>query len=62
MDWPITLALAAAFTGLTVLCGWRGARLPDPSRGPRLVPGSPQQVKDGDEVVMGKTFFKFVAQ
>jgi hypothetical protein len=38
MDWPITLALAAAFTCLTVLCGWRGARLPDPRRGPRLVP------------------------
>ncbi len=29
------------------------------NRGPRLMPGSPQSLKDGDEVVMGKTFFKF---
>jgi serine/threonine-protein kinase len=28
------------------------------NRGPRLLPGSPQIVKEGDEVVMGKTFFK----
>ncbi len=33
------------------------------NRGPRLLPGSPQSLKDGDEIVMGKTFFKFhVAQ
>ncbi len=29
------------------------------NRGPRLLPGSPQALKDGDELVMGKTFFKF---
>ncbi|MBO9542584.1 FHA domain-containing protein [bacterium] len=29
------------------------------NRGPRLLPGSPQALKDGDEIVMGKTFFKF---
>ncbi|MBM3269846.1 MAG: FHA domain-containing protein [Candidatus Sericytochromatia bacterium] len=29
------------------------------NRGPRLLPGSPQILKDQDEVVMGKTFFKF---
>jgi serine/threonine-protein kinase len=29
------------------------------NRGPRLMPGSPQPLKNGDEVVMGKTFFKF---
>lgn len=29
------------------------------NRGPRLVPGEPQEIKDGDEVIMGKTFFKF---
>lgn len=28
------------------------------NRGPRLMPGSPQSLKNGDEVVMGKTFFK----
>ena len=32
------------------------------NRGPRLMPGSPQSIKDGDEVVMGKTFFKFVTE
>jgi serine/threonine-protein kinase len=31
------------------------------NRGPRLLPGSPQTIKEGDEVVMGKTFFKFQA-
>ena len=30
------------------------------NRGPRLLPGSPQSLKNDDEVVMGKTFFKFV--
>lgn len=29
------------------------------NRGPRLLPGSPAIVKHDDEVVMGKTFFKF---
>lgn len=29
------------------------------NRGPRLLPGSPQTLKNGDEIVMGKTFFKF---
>ena len=28
------------------------------NRGPRLMPGSPQGIQAGDEVVMGKTFFK----
>jgi pSer/pThr/pTyr-binding forkhead associated (FHA) protein len=32
------------------------------NRGPRLMPGSPQVIADGDEVVMGKTFFKFVVE
>lgn len=29
------------------------------NRGPRLVPGEPQEIRDGDEVIMGKTFFRF---
>jgi len=29
------------------------------NRGPRLVPGEPQEIKHGDEVIMGKTFFRF---
>ena len=35
---PVTLFSAAVGIGLTVLCGWRGARPPDVVRGPRLVP------------------------
>jgi len=30
------------------------------NRGPRLLPGSPEALKAGDEVIMGKTFFKFL--
>jgi len=29
------------------------------NRGPRLIPGEPQEIKHGDELIMGKTFFKF---
>lgn len=29
------------------------------NRGPRLVPGEPQPIKDQDELIMGKTFFRF---
>ena len=32
------------------------------NRGPRLMPGSPASLKNGDEVVMGKTFFKFISE
>jgi pSer/pThr/pTyr-binding forkhead associated (FHA) protein len=28
------------------------------NRGPRLEPGSPVELKDGDEIIIGKTFFK----
>ena len=38
MSLPVTLSLLAATLGLTVLCGWRGARPPDPRKGPRLIP------------------------
>jgi hypothetical protein len=38
MDWPITLATTAAALAVAVLAGWRGARPPDPHRGPRMVP------------------------
>ncbi|MFN4296636.1 MAG: hypothetical protein ACK4FB_07310 [Brevundimonas sp.] len=38
MSFSVTLALLAAFIGLTVLSGWRGARPPDLARGPRMVP------------------------
>lgn len=29
------------------------------NRGPRLVPGEAHEIKSGDEVIMGKTFFRF---
>ena len=29
------------------------------NRGPRLVPGESQEIKHEDEVIMGKTFFRF---
>jgi hypothetical protein len=38
MGLTLTLILAATAATLAVLCGWRGARRPDPNRGPRLVP------------------------
>ena len=38
MDLPLTSALLAGLVALAVFCGWRGARPPDPRRGPRLVP------------------------
>ena len=38
MDLALTLAISAGLLGLAVFAGWRGARPPDPRRGPRLVP------------------------
>jgi hypothetical protein len=29
------------------------------NRGRRLIPGSPQQLSDGDEIIVGKTFLRF---
>lgn len=31
------------------------------NRGRRLLPGTPQQISDGDEVIVGKTFLRFKA-
>lgn len=39
-----TLALAAAFLALAVFAGWRGARPPNPLKGPRMVPWRPIMV------------------
>jgi pSer/pThr/pTyr-binding forkhead associated (FHA) protein len=30
------------------------------NRGPRLAPGAKQQLRNGDEIIVGKTFLKFV--
>jgi hypothetical protein len=38
MDFPMTLALGAAFLATALASGWLGARPPNPHRGPRLVP------------------------
>jgi hypothetical protein len=38
MDARILLPAVGVLAGLAVLAGWRGARPPDPTRGPRLVP------------------------
>jgi hypothetical protein len=38
MALPLTLILAATALALALFCGWRGARPPDPLRGPRLAP------------------------
>lgn len=38
MEWQITLAETVALALFAAFCGWRGARLPDPIRGARMVP------------------------
>jgi hypothetical protein len=38
MDLPLTLSIAAGLLALAVFAGWRGARPPNPHRGPRLMP------------------------
>ncbi|MDB5425341.1 MAG: hypothetical protein JWQ29_2757 [Phenylobacterium sp.] len=38
MSLQLTLALAAGLLALTVFAGWRGARPPNPLKGPRMIP------------------------
>ena len=38
MDIRTLLYSAAGFAVLAAFAGWRGARLPNPHRGPRLIP------------------------
>ena len=38
MTLPVTLLVAAALAALTAFAGWRGARPPNPMRGPRMIP------------------------
>jgi hypothetical protein len=38
MDLPLTAAVCAGLLALAAFAGWRGARPPDPRRGPRLAP------------------------
>jgi hypothetical protein len=38
MDMTLTLTISAGLAALAVFAGWRGARPPNPHRGPRLMP------------------------
>ncbi len=38
MDLPLTLAIGCGLLALAVFAGWRGARPPNPHKGPRLMP------------------------
>jgi hypothetical protein len=38
MGQMLTLSLAVLLGAFAVFAGWRGARPPDPRRGPRLIP------------------------
>lgn len=38
MDARTLLGLASGFAAVATFAGWRGARPPDPFRGPRLIP------------------------
>jgi hypothetical protein len=38
MSLTLTLAMLAAALLLTVFAGWRGARPPNPLKGPRMIP------------------------
>lgn len=38
MDMTLTLEIAAGLLALAVFAGWRGARPPNPHKGPRLMP------------------------
>jgi len=38
MDLRMTLALGAGLAALAAFAGWRGARPPNPMKGPRLIP------------------------
>lgn len=44
MDLRMTLALGAGLAVLAVFAGWRGARPPNPMKGPRLIPWRPIMV------------------
>lgn len=38
MTLTVTIGLAIFFAAFAALCGWRGARPPNPHAGPRLMP------------------------
>lgn len=44
MDFPVTLALLAAFAVVGVFAGWRGAQPSNPAKGVRMMPWRPLMV------------------
>lgn len=38
MDVPATISACVALLALSIFAGWRGARPPNPHRGPRMIP------------------------
>jgi hypothetical protein len=38
MDMPLTLTICAGLLAVALFAGWRGARPPNPHRGPRMMP------------------------
>lgn len=52
MDLPLTVALIAGLSALTVFAGWRGARPPDFVRGPRMIPWRPIMVAGAASAMM----------
>jgi len=38
MTLPVTIGLIALFAAIAAVCGWRGARPPNPHAGPRMMP------------------------
>ena len=44
MELTTTLIGIGVFLALAVFCGWRGARPPNPLRGPRLAPWRPMMM------------------
>lgn len=44
MDLKLTIALFLGFAALAGFAGWRGARPPNPMKGPRLIPWRPIMV------------------
>jgi hypothetical protein len=38
MSLPLTIAIATGLLVIALFCGWRGARPPNPLKGPRMIP------------------------
>lgn len=62
MDARVTLGLLAASLAAAAFCGWRGARPPDPTRGPRLTPWRPLMVAFAVAVLLLATHLVALAQ